>query len=218
MKKIIRIIFIILIVILVKLFYSYSINEKIIDNYDKKDYSETLIYSLYFLNFNEPYIVYYNHGNLLYQQGNYEDAILKYQKALDKKPSKKRVCDVRVNLALSMAATINVKDKDNALEKLKEAKEVLYEDDCAHEEDRQGKSAEAESLEEELKKKEKELNKEEKEDKDDSDDQQEEEDNSNNEKNIEEKIKEGQKQAAESRKEETDFSENRTINYEGKTW
>ena len=62
MKKILKIIFIILLIILIKLILSFSINEIIILNYNNKVYNKTLIKILYILNFNQPYIAYYNEG------------------------------------------------------------------------------------------------------------------------------------------------------------
>ena len=105
-------------------------------------------YELYTLNLNLSYIDYYNHGNLYYQKEEYENAIDRYEIALTKNPPKKRVCDIRINLSL---ATVKLAIMKEDASYLKKAREILYQDDCAHEEDDTGSSKNAEKLEQEIK-------------------------------------------------------------------
>lgn len=102
MKKIIKTILIILIIILTKLIFSYTVNEILIWNYKNKNYNSILIKTLYILNFNQPYIKYYNDGNILYKKEKYNEAIRKYNQAINKKPPKNKICDIRINLSLAM--------------------------------------------------------------------------------------------------------------------
>lgn len=152
MKNFLKILLSLLILILVKLTFSFTVNEIIIANYDNSKYNDNLINTLYFINFPESYIAYYNHGNILYKTENYEEAISKFETALEKNPSQNRVCDIRVNLSLSITATINSNNPQESLSKLKKARMILYEDNCANEFDNNGKDEKAEKLEEEIKK------------------------------------------------------------------
>ena len=158
MKKILTIIFIILAIILTKLVLYFAINELIIFNYNNHIYNDSLIKVLYPLNYNQSYIAYYNEGNIMYRKGKYEEAINKYKKALDKKPPKKKVCDVRINLSLAMVYNITSTDKDEIYNELEKAKNVLYENHCADSEDNSGYSQDAEQLEEEIKELQEKLN------------------------------------------------------------
>ena len=90
MKKILKITLIKLLLILIKLILSFSINEIIIRNYNNSIYNSTLIKSLYILNITEPYIAYYNEGNILYKKENYKEALNKYNKALKKIHQRKK--------------------------------------------------------------------------------------------------------------------------------
>lgn len=152
MKKVLDVIIILLGLLFFKLFSSYVINEKVIKDYNNKIYDNELINTLYIFNFFEPYIAYYNKGNILYQENKYSDAIVQYKKALDKKPPEDKVCKVRVNLSLSMLANIDKNDTDSILTKLNEAQAVLYEDGCANKNDSNGKNRKAEDLDDEIEK------------------------------------------------------------------
>jgi len=157
MKKIIKLIIAIGILLFFKVLLSFTINEISISNYRKENYDTSLLQILYFLNINEPYIAYYNHGNILYQQEKYEDAIEKYTMALEKNPPKKRVCNIQINLVLAHVKTIDFQKKETALKQLKNARQILYNHHCADPNDLSGDSKESEELEEELKKIEKEM-------------------------------------------------------------
>ena len=199
MKKVLLIITILLSIIFLKLGTTYLFNEIIIKDYENNKYDNNLINTLYLLNFNEPYIAYYNHGNLLYRLEEYDEAINKYEQALTKQPTEDRICDIRINLSLSYLQTIDENDSEKSLSILKEAKEILYE--------------EIKKLEEQLK----------------GNEEPSDPNNPNNEKpkeepsvpkNIEEQLKEQQKQNHQSREEDMDYYNeiNNSSYYNGKYW
>lgn len=203
-------------------FFTFRVvtNEIIISLYEKDIYSNELIKSLYLLNFNEPYIVYYNNGNLNFKQKEYDTAIKNYKISLEKNPPKSRVCDIRINLSLATLYNIKATDKDTILAELKKAREYLYENGCANEQDNNGSSEEAEELEEEIKELEKEVSQ--GSGGNSNSNQQSNENNKpqDNYENIEEQIKEKQNQNNASRSEDLDRSSNMG-NYEyykGKKW
>lgn len=98
-----------------------------------------------------PYIVKYNNGNNAYKRKNYEKAIDEYESALNLFPLKYEECKIRVNLSLAMIKTINEGDSRRiALKTLKEARNVLIEDGCAHDKDDNGHFSEAEKLKKDI--------------------------------------------------------------------
>ena len=111
MKKFFIAIYIVLIFIAVKLTFTFYMNEKFIDNYNQQIYSYDDIQYLFILNIFEPYIAYYNYGNILYQNSDFEEAIVQYRKALTLFPPQRKECDIRINLALAMLKQINEDDK-----------------------------------------------------------------------------------------------------------
>ena len=64
MKKWLKGLLGVLMIILVKLIMAFMVNEIIIYNYNNNIYNLNLVKSLYFLNFSQSYIAYYNDGNL----------------------------------------------------------------------------------------------------------------------------------------------------------
>ena len=181
MKKIYIILTIILSLILIKLVVTYSINQKVITEYEKGVYRKDLISFLKKTNWNEPCIVYYNEGNIYFQEKNYNKALKSYEKALRKKPNKKQVCDIRINITLVLLEeSKKTTDNDKLLKELKKARENLYIDHCAEEYSDQGDSLEAEELEQDIK-----------------DQEQEVEENKKNNKNNKDKQKEQQQQEQE---------------------
>lgn len=160
MKKILKMLLIICIIILIKLLLSFSINEIIILNYNNKIYNSILVKTLYIFNFNESYIAYYNEGNILYQKKKYDKAIKNYYKSIEKKPPQKKICDIRINLSLSMIKNISSTDYKTIYDQLEEAKGNLYKNNCANAINNKGYSQDAEKFEEEIKKMQNELNKE----------------------------------------------------------
>ena len=144
-------------VLLLKLIFTYSINQVLIVNYNNQKYREDIISVLKLTNFNEPYIVYYNEGNIKNREKKYDEAIISYQKALQKNPPDKKKCDVLINISITMIQMINSTNKDEVLNKLKEARENLYNNHCADEQDNSGKSQDAENLEDEIREMEEEI-------------------------------------------------------------
>lgn len=224
MKKRFIIIYIALSIILFKLIFNYVVNERFIFNYNNGNYNKKDIDSLFIFNISEPYIVHYNYANILYNNNQYNKAIEEYKKSLNLFVPKKRVCNVRINLSLAIIADISLNNLDSdetykILNKLKEAKAVLYQDGCANTENDNGKSQEAETLENEIKKIEKELSGNTDEDNNNSN----KESNSNNNKeqdNLEKELKDIQKQTWAERKEKAEQSESYNSNnsYSGKIW
>lgn len=158
MRKIITFIYVFVLIVFLKFVITFITNEMFIAKYNKGDYEKNLVKSLFVLNFYEKYIAYYNYGNLLYQIGYYEDAIEEYNKALEYDIPKERVCDVRINLSLSMTNMVNEEmDIEEQIKLLEDAQEVLYEDDCAEPNGGGGSSSDAEGLDEELEEKQDEL-------------------------------------------------------------
>ncbi len=134
---------------LLKFVASFALNESLVANIDNGDYSDGLVKALYALNLEESYVVHYNDGIRYYKLANFKNSQAKFEEALNHNPPEDRICDVRINLSLSMLKQIK-KDDLNAGSKLQKAKEVLYENDCARESDDNGKSNEAEKLEHEI--------------------------------------------------------------------
>lgn len=151
MKKLCTTIWILLLCCLVCLLINFFANERFVKNYEAGTYKENKLSALGFW---EPYIFYYNEGNLCYQKGNYEEAIKAYQTALSRYPSKERECNIRINLALSMIAPMDSsqltgQELEQAIVTLKEAKEILCKQGCAAE-DGNGHNKEAQTLKEDI--------------------------------------------------------------------
>jgi len=225
MKKVIIFIYVFVLVVFIEILITYAINEIYISKYDKGNYDKGLVKSLFVLNYNERYIPYYNYGNYLYKTGDYKNAVLEYEKALEKNVSNKRVCFVRINLSLALTNTVSEDmSTDKKLEIYEKARKVLYEDNCAQEgEEQGGKNEDAEQLEEEIQEKEKET-------KEDGSNQggQDKEDDSDSEKDEKEKeqkksdeLEERNKDANKNRQEgleEYKDQDNRGNYYSGKKW
>ena len=150
MKKVIIGIIIFLSIFLVIFSIPYLLNEVAIHNYDEGKYNHKLMETLKSINFREKYVVYYNEGNMFNQEKKYDEALNSYEEALTKHPPIKKKCDIRINMTLTMIQMINTNNKQEIIEKLEKAKENLYNDNCASEEDSNGESQEAEQLEQEI--------------------------------------------------------------------
>ena len=147
--KILIVVYILLVLVGGKILLNYFYNENVIRAYDEKDYSvnDDLLKTL---NVIEPYIPYYNDGNILYRQGKYEEAIEEYEKAIEAGIPELSECPVRINMALAKVATLDKNYKepehiDESLEILYAARDMLLEDGCATE-DGDGHSKRAERL------------------------------------------------------------------------
>ncbi len=203
MKKVVYILIIITTLLLVKVSVSFTMNEIIIKNYNNGNDNNNLVEKLYILNYPEPYIAYYNHGTILYTKGLYIEAEEKFKTALNKRPPQDRVCDIQINLVLSQIQQIDMTDSENALKKLKVARNILYENHCANPKDDSGKSEGAEQLEEEIKELEKELGGSGEEEENNNNQENNEENNNENDKEqeLEQKLKENRQDANENRQE-----------------
>lgn len=134
-RKILIAIYIILILITIKLFSNSIINHFLINKYNNGQYSEKQAKSLTYLNYIQSYVAYYNYGNILYQNGEYEAAIEKYKKALKGNIPKDKECNIRINYALSICKTVQVNEKEqdsikNAIKTYEAAIEILTEKSC----------------------------------------------------------------------------------------
>ena len=152
-KKIFWILYVFYLVVLGKLIFTYAYNEHIKNKVRENTYT-VHAEALTFANFYQPYIAYYNRGNIFYNNGNYDEAIKEYNKALKCHLPAKKECSIRINLALSIIGKIpsdyDAPDKiDATIATLKEAREVLLPDNCANDEGT-GHSSEAEKLKKEI--------------------------------------------------------------------
>lgn len=218
MKRVLKVLIVILSIILLKLVLSFTINEIVKSNFKREVYNSKLVKLLYIFNVNESYIAYYNDGNISYKKGDYDRAYNNYEDALDRNPPKERVCDIRINMSLSLIYNIKSEDKKTINDELEEAKQNLYQDGCANVDDDNGYSKDAEKLEEEIKKLQEQLNNSDDGSGDDDDSQG--QDDDTNTKEIEEKLKEIEKEARGSR--DSDMNDSEYIGnykyYSGKRW
>ena len=136
-----------------KLIFTYAYNE-FTNKQLEADNTDVSYEVLQYLNYPQPYIAYYNQGNLEYQRGKYEDAIAEYEKALQENIPAGEECKVRVNEALSYIATLPgdydaIENIPDSLETLYTARDVLLEQECAKDEGR-GHNSKAQRLKEEI--------------------------------------------------------------------
>ncbi len=203
-----------------KLTFTFFLNEVIIHHYQNQNYQQNLIPFLYFINYPEPYIVYYNHGNLLFQNNQFKEAEKKYHQALKNNPPKQKVCDIRINLSLALIHQIDTNSNNKTiLKQLKQAKNNLYENKCASPIDNNGISKTAEKLEEEIKKLETKLNNSTN-DPSNPNNKEEESPTQKEDSKLKEKLKEQEKEASTNRQSDLDAYQN-LDNYEyysGKKW
>lgn len=153
-KNIIIICYSVVLVVLFKLAFTFGYNEWVISKYEEEDYSENFSL-LEMFNVNEPYIVYYNNGNVMYQRMDYEAAIEYYEKALANNPPEGKECPIRINLALAKLALLeddwlSEEKIEDSIELLEECLDTLSEDECATE-DGDGHDNRAQRLYDEIK-------------------------------------------------------------------
>lgn len=133
---------------------NYFYNEYVLDNYYAKDYSinENLLLTA---NYIEPYIVYYNNGNISYKNAMFEDAIENYESALEiNNIPEERECSIRINLALAKIALLpedydSEENVEDSIETLEEAREDLLAKSCAKDKGK-GHSKKAQELKGEI--------------------------------------------------------------------
>ena len=191
-------------------------NSFIINKYKEGMYLENDAKLLTNITFQKSYISNYNYGNILYQNGEYERAILEYEKALKNIISSKKECKIRINYALAICKTVQVDESNqesisNAIKTYKEAIEVLVEKDCyKHNEDAQRLKKDIEKEIERLKKLQKNT---------DNKNNQNEEENKTDE-SVEEKIKDIKEDAINRQKETEEVYKNfnKDYNGRGKNW
>ncbi len=93
------------------------LNKNFIKNYpDASQEYKLVVLSMF--NYYEPYIALYNYGNYYYKLDLYEEAANKYKEALKYKIPKKRVCEVEINLALSLIKQSEGERKKNRIKEL----------------------------------------------------------------------------------------------------
>lgn len=136
-KRILIGIYIVMLLVCFELVFNYVYNAIIIYRYNQTDYSVSTA-PLTVFNWNEPYVAYYNQGNIYYQKESYLDAIDAYERALAKNPPEEKECAIRINMALAMLATMgDLYQKpeyvEDCLVVLYGAREVLLENGCATE-------------------------------------------------------------------------------------
>ena len=86
--------------------------------------NHAIMNKLYLLNINEPYIVYYNDGNIYFNENNYQKAIKKYNKALKNKPPKAKYCIIKNKLIIAKIYSAN------NIDKIENIKKTLNKDNC----------------------------------------------------------------------------------------
>ena len=102
MKKIVKIIYIIVISITIILSFNFVLNQFFLSKYNEKKYDENMLDVIKYINISQPCVVYYNIANAKYKTGDYDGAIEEYKKALKLFPTKHEDCDIRINLVLAM--------------------------------------------------------------------------------------------------------------------
>lgn len=156
-RKVLIVIYIILILTILKLLYNTVSNTILINKYDNGEYAVSQAKTLTYLNFPQSYIANYNYGNILYQNGEYESAIEEYEKALNSYIPKYKECNVRINYALAMCQTVKVNEIDqesikDAINTYESAINILTEDGCANKNDNNGHNQKAQQLKRDIQK------------------------------------------------------------------
>lgn len=232
-RKILVAIYTILILLTIKLLYNTTVNSILVEKYNKGQYSENSAKLLGYANFLQGYVANYNYGNILYQNGKYEEAIKKYKKALKGIIPKNKECNIRINYALAICKTVQVNESNQqsiteAIKKYESAIDVLTKKGCANKENNNGHNPKAEQLKKDIQKeidRLKELQKDEqKENEKNEEEEQENKDNKSEEatNEIEEKIQDIKEEATkEQRERETKYDYyNKDYKYTGrnKNW
>lgn len=225
MKKLFTTVWGLLIGCFLCLIVNFSLNETLIKAYNTGNFIEN---KLTFLGFFEHYIGYYNNGNVYYQKGNYDAAIIAYENALKHHPSHSKECMIRINLVLAMVIPIDpdeITDSqiEDTIQLLEDAKQILYTHGCATE-DGNGHNEDAQRLKEDIDRFEEELKERQETQQEDDIQEHESEQTTNqetdNEDDIQQQLKEIQKQSSEERNKE--LSENENLDdfdyYDGQTW
>lgn len=152
MKKILIVFLILSSVLFGLVALNFAANERMIHNYNNGIYKSN---PFWVLGVAQPYVSKYNQGNICYKIGDYPAAVALYQEALTHKIPEKRECKVRINLALAMLRGLDVDEindanKDEVLEMLYQARDVLTEKGCANKDDDNGHDQDAQQLKNEI--------------------------------------------------------------------
>ncbi len=228
-RKVLVVVYIILIFITLKLLYNISQNTILINKYNNGEYSESGAKALTFLDFPESYVAHYNYANIFYQNGKYEEAIEEYSKSLKGYIPKDKECNIRINYALAICKTVDLDENDeqsinNAINQYEQAINVLTENGCANKENNNGHSLKAEQLKKDIQKEIDRLKKLKKQEENDEKEEQEEEKENQSQdesESIEAKIQDIKEQAINEQRENEDIYINLQKDYfgsQGKNW
>ena len=220
-------IYAVLILVIIKLSYHGIANHILISQYKKGQYLETQAKLLTYCNFSQSYVANYNYGNILYQNGNYEEAIAEYEKALNKTIPEKKECDVRINTTLAICQTVQVDENEQqsieeAIEKYEIAIDILTQKRCANRGNDNGHNQNAQQLKNDIQEEIDRLKNLQENEKDDPDkNNQKKEKKTKKEVNtIEAEIQDIKEKATKAQRETEQMYENynKDINYQGKNW
>ncbi len=219
-RKILIIVYVISILIMINLLYIIIKNNFIVNEYKNGKYLETQAKILTDITFQKSYISNYNYGNILYQNGEYEKAIIEYKKALKFVTSSKRECKIRINCALAICKSVQIDENnqesiEKAIETYQEAIKILTEKDCNnHNQDAKKLKNDIEKEIDRLKKLQKNTDDKSDENKKDDKEQQ------KNQENIEEKIQNIKEEATNEQREMEELYKNFNKDYKnrGKNW
>lgn len=132
------------------------INRSFLNDYAEGYYAFDTEKKLLSANIPESYLPHYNLGNAAYESGDYDSAVIFYQRALSYYIPHGKECDIRVNLALSMIGRIDfdhLTDDERiqkAIDELMAARDVLTEEGCADPDGTDGHDPEAEQLKQDI--------------------------------------------------------------------
>ena len=154
-RKLLMVVYVVLIFITIKMLYNIITNHIVKSQYENGQYTEEPAKALTSFPFPESYVADYNYGNILYQNGQYEEAIKQYKQALEGIVPKEKECKIRINYALAICQTVQVDENDqisiqNAIETYESAIEILTQKGCANKNDQNGHSKDAQTLKEDI--------------------------------------------------------------------
>lgn len=152
MKRFVAAIWTLIAIFLVILLLADYSNNRLIENFNNGKYEQN---PMGFLGITEPYVNYYNRGNVYYALGQYELAEEEYEQAMRSELQERQDCRLRVNYALSMVEQINPNEitednLDDVLAILDAARDVLCENGCASRDDNSGHYPDAQTLKNEI--------------------------------------------------------------------